>query len=222
MISSKFGKKRRGVNVAGLDAIIVGISPDCCGKIVRIVSAPKLGEWTQGKSSAWSPRIATAQDLPAGDSPAKGVAMKSNELADRHARVPDAIAAQRMRIVIDAIWMEFGSHRPVSWAGFYLMGSGEMTLGPSRDKPAYSPIGLHGACGAVAISGRSVVVRDVRGLGDAYIACDPRDLSEIVIPIRTDDGRITGVPDLDSHTADAFGEDDRIALERIAAAHLAD
>ena len=48
------------------------------------------------------------------------------------------------------IWSEFGNHCPVSWVGFYFLGEGEMTLGPRRDKPACSPIGLHGACGRAA------------------------------------------------------------------------
>ena len=137
------------------------------------------------------------------------------------AAVPEDDADARMRIITDALWDEFGSHRPVSWVGFYLMGDGCMTLGPRRDRPACSPIGLHGACGACALSGRTVVVRDVRELGDAYIACDPRDQSEIVVPIRTGDGRVPGVLDVDSHSAGAFGEVDRVALERIIAEYLA-
>lgn len=134
--------------------------------------------------------------------------------------LPDANAVERMQNIVDAIWSEFGQHRPVSWVGFYLLGSGEMTLGPRRDRPACSPIGLHGACGAAAQSGRTVVVRDVRELGDAYIACDPHDLSEIVVPIRNRDGHVVGVLDIDSYRVGAFGEPDRVALERIAETHL--
>lgn len=155
----------------------------------------------------------------------------SEDLAGRYTRVSNAIAAAilpgadpvvRMRIIVDAIWDEFGSHRPVSWVGFYLLASGEMTLGPRRDKPACSPIGLHGACGTAALSGRTVVVRDVRELGAAYIACDPRDLSEIVVPFRGRDGHVTGVLDMDSYAVGAFGEIDRVMLERILGEHLSD
>ena len=89
----------------------------------------------------------------------------------------------RITAVVDSIWTEFGSHRPVSWVGYYHLGDGEMTLGHRRDKPACSPIGLHGACGQAALSGRSLLVPDVRELGDGYIACDPRDLSELVVPV---------------------------------------
>lgn len=155
----------------------------------------------------------------------------SDELARRYECVgkaiaaaisPDTDAAARMRIIVDALWDEFGWHQPVSWVGFYLLGEGEMMLGARRDKPACSPIGLHGACGTAALSGETVVVRDVRELGEAYIACDPLDLSEIVVPFRTRDGRITGVLDMDSHRIGAFGEADRSALERILSGHLAE
>jgi putative methionine-R-sulfoxide reductase with GAF domain len=66
------------------------------------------------------------------------------------------------------------------------------------------------------------VVRDVSELGANYIACDPRDLPEIVVPVRARDGRVTGVLDIDSYSVEAFGETDRIALEQLVAEHLAE
>ena len=143
---------------------------------------------------------------------------------DRWARVRDALlpadlpnARRETRIesLVNAIWAEFGDHRPVSWVGFYRLGDGEMTLGPRRDKPACSPIGLHGACGQAALSGRSLIVPDVRLLGAQYIACDPRDLSELVVPVRDSTGKIIGVMDLDSHSVGAFVEADQSALENL-------
>ncbi len=154
----------------------------------------------------------------------------SDELSERYARVsgaleraifPETDFSKSMQIIVDAIWDEFGPHRPVSWVGFYLLRQTEMILGPHRDKPACSPIGLHGACGTAALSGTTLVVRDVRELGAAYIACDPRDLSEIVVPVRARGGRVVGVLDVDSFDAGAFGEADRIALEGIVGEHLA-
>ncbi|MCC6738856.1 MAG: GAF domain-containing protein [Planctomycetia bacterium] len=153
----------------------------------------------------------------------------SHELANRYTRVNVSIAnaipdgaslPARMRIVTDELWREFGNHRPVSWVGFYFLGDGEMTLGPRRDKPACSPIGLHGACGQAATTGRTLVVRDVKDLGDNYIACDPRDRSEIVVPVRGADGGVVGVLDVDSHAVGAFSDADRRALEKIVAEHL--
>jgi putative methionine-R-sulfoxide reductase with GAF domain len=122
----------------------------------------------------------------------------------------------RITVVVDSIWSEFGNHRPVSWVGFYHLRPQEMTLGHRRDKPACSPIGLHGACGRAALSGRSLLVHDVRKLGEGYIACDPRDLSELVVPVSDQSGTVIGVLDLDSYSESAFQETDQFALEEIA------
>ena len=122
--------------------------------------------------------------------------------------------ADRMRAVADGLWNEF-QHQGVSWVGFYLPDESNpeaLMLGPSRNKPACSPIGMHGACGRSFRSRRAVVVRDVRRVGDAYIACDPRDLSEVVIPCLTTDDTCWGVLDVDSFSADAFDESDVAGL----------
>lgn len=149
--------------------------------------------------------------------------------ASRYARTIAAIAAEiragfpldtRMKIVADRLWLEFGGHHPMSWVGFYFLQDGEMILRYRRDKPACSPIGLHGACGQAALSGRTLVVLDVKDLGDGYIACDPRDRSEIVVPVRNAAGRVVAVLDADSHSVGAFGEADRAALEKIVADFL--
>ena len=142
----------------------------------------------------------------------------------RYARVRDALrgvirpemaAEARIGLLVDAVWKEFGDHRPVSWVGYYRLGADEMTLGPRRDKPACSPIGLHGACGQAAMAGRSLLVRDVRALGANYIACDPRDLAELVVPVRDRGGNVVGVLDLDSYSAGAFDEGDQQAIEEL-------
>lgn len=129
---------------------------------------------------------------------------------------------ERMLAAVDAIWDTCGHDRPgnsrrVSWVGFYIksQGTDEMTLGPRRDKPACSPIGLHGACGRCFKSGRSLVVSDVASLGEGYIACDPRDKSEVVAPCLNPDGSAWGVLDLDSYEIGAFSAADAIALERL-------
>ncbi|MCE9583181.1 MAG: GAF domain-containing protein [Planctomycetes bacterium] len=153
----------------------------------------------------------------------------NHELANRYTRVSILISngirdgaplVERMKIVSDEIWNEFGEHRPVSWVGFYFLEKDEMTLGPRRNKPACSPIGLHGACGTAARTGKTLIVRDVKDLGDSYIACDPRDRSEIVVPVRDSSGQVVGVLDVDSHAVGAFGEADRQALEKIVAESL--
>lgn len=119
----------------------------------------------------------------------------------------------RMRIVVDALW-EALHNTGVSWIGFYL-GEGEsMVLGPRRDKPACSPIELHGICGKSYLSREAIVVRDVRALGDNYIACDPRDLSELVVPAFDESG-CWGVLDVDSFDVGAFGTSDATGLAEL-------
>jgi putative methionine-R-sulfoxide reductase with GAF domain len=113
-----------------------------------------------------------------------------------------------MQKVVDVLW-EALKDTGVSWVGFYShQGGDELVLGPRRDKPACSPIGLHGACGQVFTSRQAMVVRDVAELGENYVACDPRDRSEVVIPLLDDDGHCWGVLDLDSHEMGAFDETD--------------
>ena len=62
---------------------------------------------------------------------------------------------------------------------------------------------------------RPIIVNDVHNLGENYIICDPRDRSEVVIPLFNDDGSCFGVLDLDSHDRNAFFEHDVIELRRL-------
>lgn len=131
--------------------------------------------------------------------------------------------------LIDALWDAFGGPGPgrkVSWMGFYLYtpnavllpdGSREdgMTLDARRDKPACSPIGLHGACGRAWRSRRALVVTDVANLGAGYIACDPLDKSELVIPLIDHAGRCTAVLDADSYDTHAFTTHDAVQLNNL-------
>jgi putative methionine-R-sulfoxide reductase with GAF domain len=119
----------------------------------------------------------------------------------------------RMKAVVDVLW-EALSPTGVSWVGFYVKGpgEGEMTLTERRDKPACSPLGLHGACGRCVLSGRALVVADVAALGEGYVACDPRDKSEVVVPLLEAGGEAYGVLDLDSYDVASFTEDDAKGL----------
>ena len=128
---------------------------------------------------------------------------------------------ERMRGLVDALWDCFCT-QGYSWVGFYAAGSAtadgatsELILGPCRNSPACSPIGLGGMCGLAYLERRSVLVDDVRRLGDRYIACDPRDLSEIVVPMLESDGSCWGVLDIDSHEPGSFGIADADSLSRL-------
>jgi putative methionine-R-sulfoxide reductase with GAF domain len=133
----------------------------------------------------------------------------------------------RMRALCDTLWRYFKDYG-VSWVGFYTLDTPtpptanseaqpepQMVLGPSRDSPACSPIGMHGACGMALTKKRSLVINDVQSLGTNYIACNPKDRSEIVVPIYDERGRAYGVLDLDSFDRSAFGEADVRALKRL-------
>jgi putative methionine-R-sulfoxide reductase with GAF domain len=132
-----------------------------------------------------------------------------------------------MRLLTDSFWDVLAS-QGVSWIGFYLgagqsmedgriVGPQEMLLGPCRNKPACSPIGLHGVCGRGWREQRGIVVRDVAVLGADYVACDPRDKSEVVIPLFDPAGACWGVLDVDSWEVGAFNERDARVLGDILA-----
>jgi putative methionine-R-sulfoxide reductase with GAF domain len=123
---------------------------------------------------------------------------------------PDRL--RQMQVFVDLLW-EALHPTGVSWLGFYLYeGGDELVLGPRRDKPACSPIGLHGVCGQAFTSRRPIVAHDVKELGAHYIACDPRDRSELVIPCFEADGRCWAVLDLDSYDVGAFSDGDAEGL----------
>ncbi len=125
--------------------------------------------------------------------------------------VASAPIGERYQVASDLLWEAL---RGVSWVGFYSKAAtgDEMILVARRDKPACSPIGLHGICGLGWRERRGVVVRDVGVLGAHYIACDPRDRSEVVVPLLGADGTCSGVLDVDSHEAGAFDLEDAWAL----------
>lgn len=103
----------------------------------------------------------------------------------------------------------------LNWAGFYLMRSGELVLGPFQGKPACIRIPLgRGVCGTAAASRQTQLVPDVHAF-PGHIACDADSRSEIVIPLILD-GDVIGVLDLDSPRPGRFDEADRAGLEAAA------
>lgn len=131
--------------------------------------------------------------------------------APASARLAQHDRSARMQGFVDAAWDALAPGG-VSWIGFYLDVPGaadpeRLVLGPRRDKPACSPIGLHGACGQCMLAGKALVVHDVAELGAGYIACDPRDQSELVLPC-VQDGAVWGVLDVDSHAVGCFSPRD--------------
>ena len=134
---------------------------------------------------------------------------------------PDPL--DRLAPLCDALWDALAPHG-LSWIGFYLESgehpadartrAGELLLAARRDKPACSPIGLHGVCGQSFLEESVRLVEDVALLGAGYIACDPRDRSEIVVPVYRN-GIRWGVLDADSHETACFGAADVAGLNGV-------
>ena len=107
----------------------------------------------------------------------------------------------------------------INWAGFYFRRGAELVLGPFQGKPACLriPIGK-GVCGAAAARAATVLVPDVHDF-PGHIACDPVSRSELVVPL-IEDGRVSGMLDLDSPLLARFDEADREGCERLVALFL--
>ena len=104
----------------------------------------------------------------------------------------------------------------VNWAGFYLMDSGSLLLGPFAGLPACIRIPLgRGVCGTAAESDCVQRVADVHAF-PGHIACDSASNSEIVLPIHAQ-GRVVGVLDIDSPILSRFDETDESGLRQLVA-----
>lgn len=143
---------------------------------------------------------------------------KVHAALERKWRRRELSAERMMREIVDELWDTFAG-APYSWCGFYIVGApGQgLALGPHRDKPACTPLPLHGVCGKAAQAGESMIVPDVKALGDAYVCCDPKAVSEISVPVFNRDGKVWAVFDADSEQARAFDAMDERWLERILA-----
>ncbi len=85
-----------------------------------------------------------------------------------------------------------------SWTGFYLLDGEDLVVGPYQGLVACLVLERHaGVCWAGVDRNETVIVSDVHAF-PGHIACDPRSVSEIVVPLRRKDGTVAGVLDLDS------------------------
>lgn len=128
---------------------------------------------------------------------------------------------EAMRRAVDLMWSAFGdatfAKHGISWIGFYekVADADEMVLICREPKPACSPIGLHGMCGRGWRDAHAFIVPDVRTLGANYVACDPKDQSEVVVPVINEDGTCWGVLDADSYDLGAFDEHDAEGMRKV-------
>jgi len=102
------------------------------------------------------------------------------------------------------------------WTGIYLVEGDELVLHNFIGAPSpHTRIRIgEGICGAAAQEKQTVLVPDV-SKDPRYLACSLETRSEIVVPIAKL-GYVLGEIDIDSHTLDAFGEQDQRVLEEVA------
>ncbi len=101
------------------------------------------------------------------------------------------------------------------WTGFYLLKDDELIVGPYQGPAACQVLTKNtGVCWAAVNRDEVMVVPDVEKF-PGHIACDSRSKSEIVIPLRKENGEITGVLDVDSQVLNQFDETDKQELTRI-------
>ncbi len=104
------------------------------------------------------------------------------------------------------------------WTGFYLVKDEVLQLGPFQGPVAcYSIKRGRGVCGTAWQENRTIVVPDVE-LFPGHIACSSLSRSEIVVPLRDQEGSVIGVLDIDSRDLAAFDEVDARGLEAVARA----
>lgn len=104
---------------------------------------------------------------------------------------------------------------PFFWTGFYLLQDGKLQVGPYQGSLACINLPKDkGVCWTAINKNEAVVVGDVEQF-PGHIACDSRSRSEVVVPLRNQNGVIVGVLDVDSVQVDSFDEVDATWLERI-------
>src|SRR5207248_3593 len=101
------------------------------------------------------------------DRPSRARYDKARASLDKKWRRRELRRERMMREVVDVLWDNFEG-APYSWCGFYVAApdGSQLLLGPHRDKPACSPLALHGVCGTVLKSGLPLIVPDIEALGD--------------------------------------------------------
>ena len=101
------------------------------------------------------------------------------------------------------------------WIGFYLMQEEKLQVGPYQGSLACINLAKDsGICWAAINAGETIIVDNVKEF-PGHIACDSRSKSEIVVPLKNGDGKISGVLDVDSRELNSFDETDKEWLEKI-------
>ena len=101
------------------------------------------------------------------------------------------------------------------WVGFYLVKGEELVLGPFQGPIACTRIRKgRGVCGTAWDRAETLVVPDVDAF-PGHVACSSLSRSEIVVPLKREDGEVWGVLDIDSDDLGGFDETDARFLEEM-------
>jgi L-methionine (R)-S-oxide reductase len=105
-----------------------------------------------------------------------------------------------------------------NWVGIYLMRENEPKLWlhnyvGAPTEHAEIEVG-QGVCGTAVAEKSNQMVQDVTQV-ENYLACSPKVKAEMVVLIRAGD-EILGQIDIDSHTREAFKEEDEAAVQAVA------
>ncbi len=116
------------------------------------------------------------------------------------------------------VWQHVPS---INWCGFYFFDGQELVVGPFQGRPACVRIALRqGVCGIAAATLETQLVVDVHAV-PGHIVCDATSRSELVVPLRYDDGGLLGVWDVDAPVPGRFDAEDRQGMEKLLGVFLA-
>jgi GAF domain-containing protein len=102
------------------------------------------------------------------------------------------------------------------WVGFYLLKNGKLIAGPYQGPLACQELEKDkGVCWAAIRREKTIIVPDVNKF-PGHIACSNKTKSEIVVPLKNINNKVTGVLDIDSKLYNNFDETDAIGLGKIA------
>ncbi len=101
------------------------------------------------------------------------------------------------------------------WVGVYLVENSELVLGPFQGPVACTRIAKgKGVCGTSWLEDRILIIPDVE-VFPGHIACSSASKSEIVLPIKDENGEIIGILDVDSIYPNDFSAIDQKYLSQI-------
>ena len=103
-----------------------------------------------------------------------------------------------------------------NWVGFYRrVDERTLKVGPYQGRHGCLTIHVgEGVCGKCVREGETQIENDVNAIPH-HIACSDDTKSEMVIPIKDDEGKVRAVLDIDSTEINSFDEIDQEYLKRI-------